>query len=144
MWSLMKHGSPLGLTDRRNIPMKSYGGTRGRASRPTSRKLMFSRLEAVRSLAQHTAVSAEKSKESFFSHCSRKVQRRYLTSALILAALFCMSTFRLEAQSTFGSIRGTVQDSTGAAIPDAQITLHSLDENTERKVTADASGSYAF
>jgi hypothetical protein len=55
-----------------------------------------------------------------------------------------MSNLYLEAQSTFGSIRGVVQDSTGASIPDAQITLHSVDENTERKVNADATGNYAF
>ncbi|MGD0444855.1 MAG: TonB-dependent receptor [Edaphobacter sp.] len=55
-----------------------------------------------------------------------------------------MNNLRLEAQSTFGSIRGIVQDSTGASIPDAEITLHNVDENTDRKVKADATGSYAF
>ncbi|WP_433965893.1 carboxypeptidase regulatory-like domain-containing protein [Tunturiibacter gelidiferens] len=55
-----------------------------------------------------------------------------------------MSGLRLDAQSTFGSIRGTVEDSSGAAIPDTQITLHSIDENTDRTVTSDATGSYGF
>jgi hypothetical protein len=50
----------------------------------------------------------------------------------------------MGAQSTFGSIRGTAQDTADAAIPDTQITLHSLDENTDRVVKTDATGSYAF
>src|ERR1700722_5521882 len=33
------------------------------------------------------------------------------------------------AQSTFGSIRGTVQDSSGAALPGVSVTAHSLDDN---------------
>ncbi len=47
-------------------------------------------------------------------------------------------------QSTFGSVRGVVQDNTSAAISDTQVVLHSTDENTERTVTADASGSFIF
>lgn len=48
------------------------------------------------------------------------------------------------AQSTFGSVRGTVQDSSGASIPGTQVILHSTDENTERTVVADASGAFVF
>ncbi len=47
-------------------------------------------------------------------------------------------------QSTFGSVRGTVQDSTGAGIPGTQLVLHSLDENTDRTFTSDAAGSFLF
>jgi|GEM_PF-6293964 hypothetical protein len=49
-----------------------------------------------------------------------------------------------HAQSTFGSIRGTVQDNSGAVIPDAQIILHSVDKNTDRTVKSDGTGSYLF
>src|SRR5580704_8345373 len=48
------------------------------------------------------------------------------------------------AQSTFGSVRGVAQDDTGAILPDTQITLHSLDENTDRKVTTDADGTFTL
>ncbi len=41
-------------------------------------------------------------------------------------------------------MRGTVQDSTGAAIPGTQITLHSTDENTDRTVASDTSGNFVF
>jgi hypothetical protein len=47
-------------------------------------------------------------------------------------------------QSTFGSVRGVVQDNTSAVISDTQVVLHSTDENTERTVTADASGNFIF
>ena len=60
----------------------------------------------------------------------------------ILAILLCSS--RCFGQSTFGSIRGTVQDVSGAAIPDAQVTLHSVDESTDRVVKTDATGSYTW
>jgi Carboxypeptidase regulatory-like domain/TonB dependent receptor len=48
------------------------------------------------------------------------------------------------AQSTFGSVRGIVQDNTSAVVSDSQVVLHSTDENTERTVSADASGSFIF
>ena len=47
-------------------------------------------------------------------------------------------------QSTFGSIRGVVQDATGAGIPGATIVLHSVDENNERTTESDSAGNYAF
>jgi hypothetical protein len=47
---------------------------------------------------------------------------------------------KLNAQSTFGSI----QDQTGAVVPQAQITLHSLDSNTDVAITSDAAGNYLF
>jgi hypothetical protein len=47
-------------------------------------------------------------------------------------------------QSTAGSIRGVVQDNTGALIPDSKITIHSLDENTDHVVAADASGAFVI
>ena len=74
----------------------------------------------------------------------------YLTPAsLCLAALLvCGLAFggvsSAHGQSTFGSVRGTVQDSTGAAIPGTQLSLHSVDENTDRSFTTDSSGNFLF
>jgi hypothetical protein len=45
-------------------------------------------------------------------------------------------------QSTFGSVIGVVQDSSGAAVSGTQIVLHSTGENTERTVNADAAGAF--
>src|SRR5260370_11813604 len=49
-----------------------------------------------------------------------------------------------HAQTTFGSDRGNVQDASSSAIPGAQIVLYSTDENTERTVDTDTSGSFIF
>jgi hypothetical protein len=120
--------------------MASHGGTIRFVSHLASHTL-----ETVLSLEHQIAALFQKSRELSLSHCSQTFRSRYFSGALaILFALFCVSGPRLEAQSTFGSIRGTVQDSSGAAIPDTQITLHSIDENTDRTVTSDATGSYAF
>ncbi len=61
---------------------------------------------------------------------------------LLLGVIVAASGCAAFAQSTFGSIRGTVQDSAGAALPDSQVILHSVDENTDRVVKTDATGSY--
>ena len=50
----------------------------------------------------------------------------------------------LSAQSTFGSIRGTTQDQTGAALLNAQLALHNVDENTEVATVSDGAGNFLF
>jgi len=47
-----------------------------------------------------------------------------------------------SAQSTLGSITGTVRDSSGALVPDATVTLHRRETNTDRSVTSSTDGSY--
>ena len=67
---------------------------------------------------------------------------------LLHISIVCLAWFAVfcclgaHAQSTFGSVRGTVQDATGAGIPGTQIVLHSMDENTDRTVASDASGDF--
>ena len=48
------------------------------------------------------------------------------------------------AQSTFGSVRGTASDSTGASLPGTAVVLHSDDENTETTMTSDSGGGFVF
>jgi Carboxypeptidase regulatory-like domain len=62
----------------------------------------------------------------------------------LVALCLILGSSSLLAQSTFGSVRGTVQDNTAAAIPGAQVTLHSTDENTDRSISSDASGNFLF
>ncbi len=50
----------------------------------------------------------------------------------------------LVAQSTFGSIRGTMQDQTSAVVPEAKIVLRNVDENTEVATTGDVDGNFLF
>ena len=47
-------------------------------------------------------------------------------------------------QSTFGTILGTVQDQSGAVIPDAMVTATNLDTNTVRTATSNSAGQYEF
>jgi hypothetical protein len=61
---------------------------------------------------------------------------------LLIFAWVALSTWNAYGQSTFGSIRGTVQDASGALVPGAEVTVHSLDENFERQVTTNDSGEF--
>lgn len=45
-------------------------------------------------------------------------------------------------QSTLGSITGTVRDASGAVVPDATITLHRLESNSDRTAISNGEGSY--
>ena len=63
------------------------------------------------------------------------------------AAVLCLAlagSASLHAQSTFGSIRGTAVDASGAALPGANVVLHSLDENTDRSAVSDGTGAFLF
>src|SRR3954454_2283533 len=52
--------------------------------------------------------------------------------------------FASYAQSTQGSIIGTVKDTGGALVPDAPVTLTNLGEGTSRRTRSNAQGDYAF
>src|SRR5258708_9386640 len=108
------------LTDWRTT-MASHGGT----IRPVS-PLASHTLETVLSLEHQIAASSKKSSELSVSPRSQTVRKRYLTAALAaLFALLCVSSSRLDAQSTCGSVRATVQDSSCASLPATHRTLHS-------------------
>jgi hypothetical protein len=49
-----------------------------------------------------------------------------------------------NAQSTFGSVRGSTTDQTGAVLPQTQVTLHSVDENTNAASATDNDGNFIF
>jgi Carboxypeptidase regulatory-like domain len=90
-------------------------------------------------------MSRERDRGHSLSLRPRAIRRCRLTGILVvLFGLLFMSNPRLTAQSTFGSIRGVAQDTSGAAIPDTQITLHSIDQNTDRVVKTNATGDYEF
>ncbi|HUB18924.1 MAG TPA: carboxypeptidase-like regulatory domain-containing protein, partial [Acidobacteriaceae bacterium] len=62
----------------------------------------------------------------------------------IIMALLVLIPWSAGAQSTFGSIRGTVTDISGAVIGGATVKLHSLDESADRQTTTSASGDFLF
>src|ERR1700678_3919527 len=110
----------------------------------TFHSLMCLHLEAVL-LQGEAAVSRKQDTEHARPRRPRAIRQRRLPGALIaLLGLLFMSSLPLTAQSTFGSIRGNAQDTSGAAIPDTEVTLHSNDQNTDRVVKTNATGDYAF
>ena len=73
---------------------------------------------------------------------SRRIsQVLHRNSLLFLIVLLCLSGFA-SAQSILGSITGTVQDSTGAAVPGAVVLLHRTETNSDRTAKSDGSGNY--
>lgn len=63
---------------------------------------------------------------------------------LAVALSLCLVGTTLNAQSFYGSMVGTVSDSTGAVIPGTAVTLKNLGTNDQQKSTTDSSGSYRF
>ncbi len=66
-------------------------------------------------------------------------QPRLCASAVLIALA---SASAGSAQSTFGTIVGTVQDPTGAVIPGAIVHARNLNDNSVRNITANESGEY--
>ncbi len=52
--------------------------------------------------------------------------------ALLMLSLLVVTTITIDtrAQAVYGSISGTVTDAQGAVIPDATVTITSIDRNT--------------
>ena len=65
------------------------------------------------------------------------------TPVLLICLLF-LGSRNLQAQSTFGSIVGTVQDASGAVVPGAKVTLLNTGTSAQREVASDASGDFTF
>lgn len=59
-----------------------------------------------------------------------------------LAFLLVAQAVPLRAQSTFGTLLGTVKDATGAVVPDARVVITNTDEGAARTITTDSSGNY--
>ncbi len=62
------------------------------------------------------------------------------TAFALLAALAALPL--LQAQNPRGSLRGTVQDATGARIPSAQIVLQALDSSLRRQASSEDRGEF--
>ena len=62
-----------------------------------------------------------------------------LCSVLLLLTFACIS---ISGQTVFGRISGTVNDSTGAVVPEASVTVTNSSTNATRTVVTDESGFY--
>ena len=63
---------------------------------------------------------------------------------LLILCLVALVSVTVIAQSTFGSVLGTVHDSSGAALQGAQVTLTNVGTAAVRTEVTDADGNYAF
>ena len=72
-----------------------------------------------------------------------KTARRHpLPAAVLTFVLASLSGSRLQAQAVFGSIIGTVTDSSGAAVPNASIVVTDVSKGTTQTVQSNGSGNY--
>lgn len=60
---------------------------------------------------------------------------------LLLTSLLLISLMAM-AQSTFGTLLGTVKDSSGSVVPNATVKITNIDENTARTVQTNSNGDY--
>jgi len=67
----------------------------------------------------------------------------FLLRQNLAVALFCVLAVAARAQSTFGSIVGTVQDETRATVPHAAIKILNLDDNSVHEAISADDGSFA-
>ena len=68
---------------------------------------------------------------------------RALVFVLLLAIGIATLPAKLHAQATAGSILGIVQDSSGAAVPDATVTVTNLDTSIAKVVQSGVDGNYS-
>ncbi|WP_263372834.1 TonB-dependent receptor [Granulicella aggregans] len=64
--------------------------------------------------------------------------------ALLFAVLFASAVTASQSQSTFGTILGTVKDSTGAVVPGAMILLTNQGTTSTRTATSDSGGEFTL
>jgi len=69
---------------------------------------------------------------------------RSVTRLLLACCLICLAGGRILAQSTYGTILGTVHDSSGAVVQGAQVTLANSGTSAKRSMASDTNGNYAF
>jgi hypothetical protein len=69
-----------------------------------------------------------------------------MTQSRFLLTVFCLSALSLSpvafGQAVYGSIYGTVTDSTGAAVPNATVTVTDVAKGTSTTVQSNASGEF--
>src|SRR6202167_1381584 len=102
------------------------------------------------SITAHTAMCMQleglllRTETSPTAPAKAKLRSRVLRDLLMLALVLLAAIWSARAQSTFGSMRGTVADAAGAVIPGATVTAQSLDENGSRQTTTSNDGDFVF
>jgi len=64
--------------------------------------------------------------------------------ACVIVATILLHPSVARTQTVYGSIVGTVTDSSGGVMPGAKVTLTNTGTNERREATADSAGNYQF
>lgn len=70
--------------------------------------------------------------------------RKLVFASLAATVVLLLAAYSGWGQNVYGTIAGTVSDSSGAAVADATVTLTNMDTNEKHNLTTDASGNYTF
>lgn len=70
--------------------------------------------------------------------------RRFFAAVLSLGIFLLMPSLYLHAQSTYGSISGTVTDPSEAAVSGANVTLTNVSTSEKRTATSGDDGHFTF
>src|SRR5467141_90315 len=100
-----------------------------------------------RSVSRPLGASARRVLPTLDNLCGRKKMLRLRKLALIFLATVVVLALTPTAgwgQNVYGSITGTVTDTSGAAISDATVTLTNLDKGEKRTIESDSSGNYTL
>ncbi len=84
-------------------------------------------------------------RSSRYSNLCSIVKRHFnggVATALFVVVLACMASIPMCAQNVTSSISGTVVDSTGAVVPNAQVTVQNRASGQQFSVTTDQRGAY--
>lgn len=100
--------------------------------------------ECAHSLSEKNKIQEQLLSRKAFRVDGTKYLPHTLRTFFLLTIISLLGTVHLIAQSTFGSVRGTVQDISGAVVPGAAVTLHSLDESFDRQITTGDSGEFVL
>ena len=76
------------------------------------------------------------------SHGKRPVDAAWRVLVLLLSVLLALNPSHSRAQAIFGSVNGLVTDASGAAVPNASITITDTDKGTTKAVVTSGSGEY--
>lgn len=74
---------------------------------------------------------------------TRNITSRRQSIAVLTVCLLALGG-SLHAQSTFGTVLGTVRDPSGSVVPNAKLSLLNTGTNLSRAATSNSSGSYEF
>ncbi|HYL61671.1 MAG TPA: carboxypeptidase regulatory-like domain-containing protein [Candidatus Methylomirabilis sp.] len=73
------------------------------------------------------------------------MKARILSAGIVLSFLLAFFASAISAQNITATLTGTVTDTTGAVVPNATVTVHNNDTNTDvRTVTTDQTGAYTI